>query len=1331
MLENKLYPLTSPQLSIWYTEKMYSGTSISNISGTIRIKDDNIDYGLLEKALKLYIKNNESIRLRICVDENGEPRQYVHPYQDKPIDFIDFSKYEDPISALYEWNANEAKKPFELINSDLYRLVLLKISDKEGGIFSNFHHIVFDAWSMALSCSLVMGYYKALKNGDAIKDEQMAIPSYLTYVETEMEYYKSNRMQKDEAYWEEVYNEPIEATVLKTRKTNLVSTESKRKTFVAPRKFVRKLRQYCAENRITLYPLFLSALSMYINRVTGKEDIIIGTPILNRLNQVEKNTVGMFVSTVPLRIKINDEASFTEFSRSILQVCSSSYRHQRYPYELILKKVREKHDFPGNLYDIVLSYQNTKYEKTDIDYSTRWHFNGHQSNSLTIHVNDRDDEETVIIDYDYHKDLYYDKEIEFIHHHLLSLLWHALDNPAKKISMIEMLPESEKRKVLYEFNDTEADYPKDKTIHELFEQQVMKTPDNIAVICDDQSITYRQLNEKANSLAALLREKGIKPGDVAGILVSRSIEMVIGMLAVLKAGAAFLPIDQIYPAERVSYMLRNSNAKLLLTGSDCKNIPDEDVKIDRVNLFDPKNYVYSGKNAGYANNPESLAYIIYTSGSTGKPKGVMIKHRSLINFVYGLFDRVDYNRIKTVLSLTSFSFDVFFIETIPAFYKGLTLVMANDAERKDPVLLARLIKKYSVDMVVSTPSQMHYFIKNTDFRDSIRDVYEIVLAGEKVNKELLSSLKRYTNAVVLNGYGPTETTVIVTSAELTKTDKITIGKPMNNAKIYILDKNLLPVPIGTVGEIYIGGYGLAVGYINNKELTDSVFVQSPFSQDEKLYKSGDLGRWLAEGEIDILGRADSQVKIRGFRIELEEIEKRILEISDINKVHVTVIGDDANKKLCAYYVSLNDVDIKQIKADLKKYLPMYMIPAFFIRVDKMPLSPNGKIDERLLPKPDASSMISEAFTKPETDLERELYSIWSDVLQESNFGVDSEFIDVGGDSLSIIQIVSKISSKYQVEIPISIMNESLTIRKMAHYIEARMKGDRSLNKSENLVRITEGGNKNIFLVHAGNGEVACYFELGKLIDKSFSVWGIQAVDEVLYANKSIYSLAERYVESIRKIQPEGPYYLAGWCIGGAVALEMAGILERDGHEIGFLGLMNTIAPKNWEGNEFFSEQKEFEFLTGFLGGGCSGELSTEQLWQLFFDKIRSGNIDIVSFINNLPEDIRIILPPQCSALPDELAKYLKRIVFMHKIRSEYYPQFKIKSRVNFYSALLDWNIPDYKKNVSEWNRYCLNPVSNIVVESDHYSLLSQPSVNIISKDINNVLNKQGVLKNGD
>ncbi len=886
-----------------------------------------------------------------------------------------------------------------------------------------------------------------------------------------------------------------------------------------------------------------------------------------------------------------------------------------------------------------------------------------------------------------------------------------------------MLPESEKRKVLYEFNDTEADYPKDKTIHELFEQQVRKTPDNTAVICDDKSITYKQLNEKANSLAVLLREKGIKPGDVAAIMVSRSIEMIVGMLAVLKAGAAFLPIDQIYPAERVNYMLQNSNAKLLLTGADCKNVPDVDVKIDRINLFDPQNYAYSGQSQSYVSNPESLAYIIYTSGSTGKPKGVMIKHRSLINFVYGLFDRIDYNKIKTVLSLTSFSFDVFFIETIPAFYKGLTLVMANDAERKDPVLLSRLIKKYCVDMVVSTPSQMHYFIKNTDFRDSMHNVYQIVLAGEKVTKELLSSLKKYTNAVVLNGYGPTETTVIVTSAELTKTDKITIGRPMNNAKIYILDKNLLPVPIGVVGEIYIGGHGLAIGYINNKKLTDSVFIQSPFSQDEKLYKSGDLGRWLAEGEIDILGRADSQVKIRGFRIELEEIEKRILEVSDINKVHVAVIGDDANKKLCVYYVSRNDVDIKQIKADLKKYLPLYMIPAFFIRVDKMPLSPNGKIDERLLPKPDVSSLVSEAFTKPETDLERELYSIWSDVLQESNFGVDSEFIDAGGDSLSIIQVVSKTSSKYQVEIPISIMNESLTIRKMAQYIEERMKSDKSLDKPENIVRITEGRKNNIFLVHAGNGEVACYFELGKLIDKSFSVWGIQAVDEVLYDNKSIYSLAERYVESLQSVQPKGPYYLAGWCIGGAIAFEMAGILERDGHEIGFLGLMNTIAPKNWEGNAFFSERAESEFLNNILGKSGSGELNNEQLWRALFGKLLSGNIDIASFVKNLPEDIRLILPPQCSASPDELVKYLKRIVFIHKIRMKYYPQKKIKSRVNFYSALLDTNIADYRKNVSEWNKYCLNPVSNIVIEADHYSLLSQPSVNILSKDINVILNK--------
>lgn len=1322
MQEGTFYPLTSPQLSIWYTENIFPGTSISNISGTMRIKDE-FSFDILEQVVNLLIKTNDSLRIRICLNEDGQPCQYIVPYGYMAIEFVDFTAYDEPIQAMYTWDTLEKMKPFKLIDHDLFRFVIFKLGDMDGGIYLNVHHIISDAWSMSLAGNDAIGYYNLLKADSREASDVIQKPSYAIFVQAEQEYVRSNRFIKDRLFWEQQYSKLPEASVLKTKQINVTSTTAKRKTFVAPKKFTNALKKYCSKMRISPYPLFMSAFFLYVNRVTGKEDIVIGTPLLNRLSQTEKNTFGMFINILPLRMQIKQKTSFSEFSHAVNELCLSAYRHQRYPYESLQKYVREKHGLLDNLYDIVFSYQNTKFaKKEDLNFSTRWHFSGHQVNSLTVHINDRDDEDLLIIDYDYHSALYHDKEIEFIHQHLLTLLWHAIDNPEKNIFTYEMLPENEKKKILHEFNNTQKPFPHTKTIHQLFEEQVTQTPDHDAIIFGKDSLTYHALNHKANALAHYLRKNGVKPDDLVGIMVGRSMEMMVAILAVLKAGAAFVPIDPNYPEKRIRFMLEDSGIRLLLTQFDGPLYENELSGTKFIDLNDNKLYQYPSSNLEHVNLPNHLIYLMYTSGSTGNPKGVMIEHGSVVNFVFGLYDFMDYQKIHTVLSIGSFSFDIFISEVFPALLKGATIVLPDDNERKDPKLLSALIKKHKVDFMVATPSQVASFMKEPSYYKEIKNLYGIMLGGEAVPDHLLMDLKKCTDAIIVNAYGPVETTVMITAKELSKSNRVSLGRPMNNIRIYILDKHMLPVPIGIEGEIYVGGTSLARGYLNRPDLNRDRFVEVPFLQGEKLYRTGDIAKWYPRGEISYVGRSDFQVKIRGLRIELGEIEKRMMMIDHMRKVVVTAAEVGGKKEICAYYTSDNEISEKEIRLFLSQYLPVYMIPSFLIRQEYIPLSPNGKVDIEALPKLNISQF-SKGLVKPKNQMERDILSIWQDILKDQNFGVQDEYYAIGGDSLSIIQIVSRINVQFNVSIPVCDINGLITVEKMAELISAYSQKEIS-SQEASVVMLKKGHDSDVFLIHAGNGEISCYHELSRLISNDFTVWAFKADDDLVLNNKvrDMHELATLYVDRLIKIKPEGPYHLAGWCIGGSIAFEMAQILERCGDHVSSVTLFNSIAPQQWKKNNqwtYWIKDKDFTHFMQDFESDCF-PLNPDTLPDVLLDLLRKGVITISSLVNRLPEEIRTIIPGKSYENSEEVIRYLRRITLFYKLRADYYPSQKVNAPVYFFSAKEEHHF-DPKTNIGMWNDFCEKKMTSYQMNSDHHTLLSSPVVLLVSKVMNTYL----------
>lgn len=995
--ETYYYPLTHPQQRIWYTEKFYQCTSIGNIAATVRVKE-GINYQLFVKVINILLEKNDGLRLRI-VDKDGQVMQYISEYRYVKIDILDFSS--DGLNALYDWESKQVGTPFLLEDSNLFYFALIKISDHETCLFMKLHHLIIDAWSMVLLANKILEYYNNFKNENEVSHD---FPSYTEFIEREQEYKKSKRFINDIKYWNNKFETLPEPASLKSKDTGFKSAKASRNTFQISEIFATEIRQYCQDHNTSIFSVFLSVLAIYIHRITDNDDIILGTPVLNRSNYKEKDTIGMFVSTVPIRIKMEDNIDYQSFVKYITSDWMGMLKHQRYPYDLLLKDLRKKYKNMDNLYDILLSYQNGKFNKdVGTDFEGRWHSNGYQANSLFIHINDRDGDGRLIIDYDYITQFFNATDIINIHQCLMNLLHDAINNPDKLIKQLDLINEDEKRCILDVFNNSKKAYEKDRTVQQLFELQAAQTPDNNAVVFEDKYLTYHQLNEKSNQMANLLRKKGIKPDSVVGVLTHRSLEMIIGIMAVLKAGGCYLPIDPEYPIDRIDYMLQDSGAKVLLTQESLVSKIHYSGSVIDVHSTELHNV--DGSNLDIMNTPDNLAYVIYTSGSTGKPKAVMIEHKALVNYIDAVEQLLDYKSGGTVLSVTTMAFDIFVFEIFPSLAKGLKIVLANEQQQKIPELLSDLIIKEKVEKILTTPSRMQLLVSGQSNKRCFDILKEVVLGGEAFPQKLLDGLKQVTKARIFNMYGPTEATVYSTFKELTEVKDVNIGKPISNYKIYIVDKFFNLVPTGVQGELCISGDSIARGYLNNHELTDEKFVPNPFEPSKRMYRTGDYGRWSNTGEIEFMGRMDHQVKIRGYRIELGEIENQMIRHGLVRDAIVIDREDLTGKKyLCAYFVSEIDIEASEFRELLSRNLPDYMIPSNFTRVKKIPLTPNGKMDRRALPEPEIVLVSTKGYVGPRNDIDKKLVSIWSKILSIKDMGIDDNFFEMGGDSLTIIEI---------------------------------------------------------------------------------------------------------------------------------------------------------------------------------------------------------------------------------------------------------------------------------------------------------------------------------------
>lgn len=1018
----KYYNLTTPQKNIWNLLKYYNDTAIGNQCGAIFFNEKR-DSGLLRQALWAVISCQTGLRLRFR--ENGEAEQYVSTeIADIPV--MSFDTMEE-----YESYAKKfAKEPIGLIDCAMYRMVIFDVAGMSGVLVA-MSHLISDAWTFSVVAAQTDAAYRSLVDG--VKPEVQEA-DYTEYIQSENEYFHSDRYSKDKSFWESRYSAQPEKGVIRIRSTEQDDISADRITEKLSPVLERNIVKYCDEHQITPAVLFETALIIYLSKINpDNHSVTLGIPVLNRKNTREKRIAGMFVSTMPLTVELGADTVITELIEQITSAHMEIFRHQKYPYSDILKYLREKQSFSGNLYDAMISYQNAV---TKTGARTEWYSNGYSEVPFVMHIDNRDSGKSHTINIDYQTAVFKDKrEAEYIATRIEYILEQITLGEAVSAGDISIVPHEEMLKLVDEFNDTYVEYPREKCVHELFTEQAEKTPDRTALVFENESFSYKQLDEMSNSLAHFLREKGVKRNDIVPIIAKRSWHVIVAMLGIMKAGGAYLPVDPEYPKNRIEYMLAEVNSPIILSYSHCE-------KYENILQIDLEKFDYSSSisQISNVNSKDDICYVLFTSGTTGNPKAVLISNFNLVNFISinntNEYQRYMINKCKNVLADTTLTFDIAVFEIYLTLLNGLTLFLTKDMA--DASYLAKLIDTYDIDVIHTTPTKILMLLQDTEFQRAVAKVKQFMIGAEIFPEELYRKLILYTDATVYNGYGPTECTIGCSFKKIDINSDITIGSPIANTQIYIIDKNNNPLPIGVAGELCIAGEGVGKGYLNRPELTREKFVPNPFATAENghgkiMYHTGDLARWRADGEIEYLGRIDTQVKIRGLRIELGEIESVMSSFEGIN---LTAVADkkDANNRqyLVGYYTAEHEIDEKELRSHLSSKLPKYMVPNYFMRLDEMPMTASGKTDRKNLPVPDFTAQKRE-YAAPETPEEIRLCELLQELLQVERIGAEDDFFEYGGDSLTAIEYTAK-AHGIGIEISLQDIFDYPTVRKLCMHL---------------------------------------------------------------------------------------------------------------------------------------------------------------------------------------------------------------------------------------------------------------------------------------------------------
>ncbi|HET8774523.1 MAG TPA: amino acid adenylation domain-containing protein, partial [Thermoanaerobaculia bacterium] len=1158
----EVLPLSFAQERLWFMSQLEPNNAGYNIPGAVRIHGA-VDADELDRAFNTIIARHETLRTVFPSDE-GRASQRI-------LDRVDF-RLERIACADEETARNlcraDAATPFDLTSGPLLRGKLIRLEDREHILMLNVHHIVHDGWSLGV----LIRELGAILSGQELPALPIQYADYSIWQRQWLE--EGGVLERQLAYWQKQLAGVPESLDLPADypRPRVRSFAGATRAFALDAQLTAGLQRIADEQGGTLYMVLLAAFKVLLHRYTGQHDICVGSPIANRNHGETEGLIGMFANTLALRSQVDGDESFAALVQRVKATCLEAYEHQDAPFEKIVDRVSPQRNMALTpLFQIMFVLNAEMGEAPDERIQPYRLDAGISKFDLTAEL--AETAGGLAGAFRYSTALYKPQTIDRMVEHFIALCRAVVDAPAAAIGALDYLSESEQRQLLAGFNDSVAAYPADKCLPQLFAEQAAMHPARTAVVFGSEQLTYQELDARSRALALHLQSRGVGAGKLVGISMERSLDMVVALLGILRAGGAYVPLDPDYPAELLQHMLTDAAPAVVLTQERFLGaLPDSSASLlalDR-EWLDCERHVteqHGSDKPLTPVGPEQLAYVIYTSGSTGLPKGVMIEHGSLTNYLAWVTGFLAGEGVETLPVVTNLSFDASLKQIFGPLVTGGTVVLTKGVA-SDPEGLLDVLESANGAGLNCVPSLWRMLLEVIERRPSgnIRNLRGLLLGGEEIPRELIRrSLRVIPELKIANLYGPTEATANATFARQISDGDVSIGRPVANTQIYILDAHRRPVPVGVAGEIYIGGVGVARGYLNRPELTAERFIADPFSSnaDGRLYKTGDLGRWRVDGNVEYLGRNDQQVKLRGYRIELGEIETQLAKHPRVQEAVVIAREDEPGEKRLVAYVTgqalgVEQLDVEELRAHLSASVPQYMVPAAFVQLEAMPLTPTKKIDRKALPKPEAQAYATKEYEPPQGEIEETLAAIWQEILHVERVGRNDDFFELGGHSLSAVQLMAKINRRFEQLLPLSVMFTAPHVAALAKVIS-----NQTASPGDILIPIqTSGDARPVFAIPAAGGNVLSLQPLSKTLgaQRPFYGLGMVGLDGRTAPLNSVEETARRNIAALKTLQPHGPYSLIGHSYGGVVAYEMARILLEQDEEIASLTLIDSRAP---------------------------------------------------------------------------------------------------------------------------------------------------------------------------
>ncbi|MEM9921380.1 MAG: amino acid adenylation domain-containing protein, partial [Bacteroidota bacterium] len=1187
------YCLSSKQQRLFFLHEFDKKSLAYNISTAFEL-EGVLDIDRLESAFRQLIDRHESLRT-IFLMKDMEPVQQIQSEVDFKLEIFD-SQYsvQETLDAFI--------RPFDLEEEIPIRAGLLHLPTGNYLLLMDVHHIVSDGHSNRILVNDLMAFYQ----GQSLPELSLHYKDYAEWSRSEEQL---KRLEAHKSYWMSQFSE--EHTLLDLPTDFDRPTKSRHKgalwEFVIGQKEVTQLKQIAESEGVTMYVLLLSIYAIFLSKLSNEEDVVIGTPVVGRQHAELEHVMGMFVNTLPMRIKPDKALSFKAFLRSFKKYVLECFEHQELPYEELVEELQLDRDMSRNpLFDAMFNCDTFEEIKVEIPgFSIKPFSMEHEVSQFDLTLLSVEREGEVLMYFEYDTALFEMATIKQFEGYLRQIIATVNANPAVLLSEISILSELEQKQLLKDFNDTKTDYPKEETIISLFEKQVKETGEKIAIRFEEETLTYQQLDQLANKIATyLVEEKDVQVGDLVGVMMERELYLIPFIFGILKAGAAYVPIDPKFPQERIQTIIDDADLKAFISRNSLLStkilaIPgfvDLDAALQQITAR-PDCVL----NARYAS--QNLAYVIYTSGSTGQPKGVMIEHHSLVNRIAWMQKNHPIGTEDVLIQKTPIVFDVSVWELFWWSVTGASLSLLKPGGEKDPEQMTRLIQRDGVTTMHFVPSMLSVFLSDiTEDYDytPLSSLRQVFTSGEALKKEHAhtfgKTIHQHIGTRLINLYGPTEATIDVSYYECQFDDlpsNIPIGKPIDNTALYILDKSNHPAAIGVKGELCIGGVGLARAYLNRPELTDEKFVEHPFIPGERIYRTGDLARWRKDGNIEFLGRIDHQVKVRGHRIELGEIEARMGRHPNITEAVVVVDSHREEQFLCAYYVSDQVLEDAHIRTFLREGLPDYMVPTFYHRMDEMPLTGNGKLNRKALPKIFLNLHTENEYVPPKDAVQLKLTEIWADLLGVEKVGIRDNFFHLGGSSLTAVRLIRQINQQMGANIPLNWIFEVYTIEGLTKKIQKGFTWSAGLDKDYNDTKLAEkvkiadlsytAGRPSFFFSAPLAGtlpstSIIGIIDMGPLLKDAANLYGIQPpgmfseiaefvnegkkvdLNEWEFPFAALENIFDQTIQEIKARQGKGPYHLGGFCSGGILAVEAARRLRSEGETVESIVLLD---PPRW------------------------------------------------------------------------------------------------------------------------------------------------------------------------